>query len=299
MPNLRDIKRRIRSVKNTGKITRAMQLVASSKMRRAQEAALAARPYAQLLAEILASLPKNDSGGLDTGGNIFLTPREVKRRGVLLVSTNKGLAGALNSNLFRFIASDLGNDVSFVAVGRKGAQFLARTGRELISQFSVADRAPYRDVCPVVETMVQAFREGRIDTIEVLYPRFVNNLRQEPTLVKLAPVPSLDAFVQAHSGQKDETAEAPIPGDTREMSFEPDPQTILDQIVDLYIRREIHQMILEAQASEQSARMVAMKTATDNAKELADRLTLNYNKARQAAITQELVEMSAAASQTK
>jgi F-type H+-transporting ATPase subunit gamma len=299
MPNLRDIKRRIRSVKNTGKITRAMQLVASSKMRRAQEAALAARPYAQLLAEILASLPKNDSGGLDTGGNIFLTPREVRRRGVLLVSTNKGLAGALNSNLFRFIASELGGNVSFVAVGRKGAQFLARTGRELFAQFTVADRAPYRDVCPVVEAMVQAFREGRIDSIEVLYPRFVNNLRQEPTLVKLAPVPSLDAFVQAHRGQKDETAEAPIPGDTREMSFEPDPQTILDQIVDLYIRREIHQMILEAQASEQSARMVAMKTATDNAKELADRLTLNYNKARQAAITQELVEMSAAASQTK
>jgi F-type H+-transporting ATPase subunit gamma len=209
------------------------------------------------------------------------------------------LAGALNSNLFRFIASELGGNVSFVAVGRKGAQFLARTGRELFAQFTVADRAPYRDVCPVVEAMVQAFREGRIDSIEVLYPRFVNNLRQEPTLVKLAPVPSLDAFVQAHRGQKDETAEAPIPGDTREMSFEPDPQTILDQIVDLYIRREIHQMILEAQASEQSARMVAMKTATDNAKELADRLTLNYNKARQAAITQELVEMSAAASQTK
>ncbi|MFA5257518.1 MAG: ATP synthase F1 subunit gamma, partial [Opitutales bacterium] len=293
MPNLRDIKHRIRSVKNTGKITRAMQLVAASKMKRAQDAAIQARPYAQMLAEVLALLPRDESGALCCEDNPFLSPRPVLKRGVLVLSTDKGLAGALNSNLFRFIASDLGEgDISFVAVGRKGSQFLARTGRDLKAQFSVSDRVPYREVRPVVETLTQAFKDGEIDTIEVLYPRFVNNLRQEVTLMQLAPIPSLDKFIEEHKGHSDETAEPPIPNDNREMLFEPDAQTILNQIMELYIRREIHQMMLEAQASEQSSRMVAMKTATDNAHDLEQRLTLNYNKARQGAITQELVELS-------
>jgi F-type H+-transporting ATPase subunit gamma len=182
-------------------------------------------------------------------------------------------------------------------VGRKGAQFLARTGRKLMAQFSVGDRVPYRDVRPVVETLTKAFSEGEIDTIEVLYPRFINNLRQEVTLESLCPVPNLSAFIAEHQGAQN--AGAPIAEDTREMNFEPEANEILTPMIELYIRREIHQMMLEAQASEQSARMVAMKTATDNAKDLADRLTLNFNKARQSAITQELVEMSAAASQTK
>ena len=294
MANLRDIKRRIRSVKNTGKITRAMQLVSASKMKRAQEAAVAARPYAQMLAEMLSAMPRNIEGDIETGGNVFLTPRAVKTRGILVLSTDRGLAGALNSNLFRFIAAELpGDNIAFVAVGRKGSQYLARTNRRLLAQFSVSDKAPYREVRPVVESLVQAFREGSIDTIEVLFPRFINNLRQEVTLESLAPIPDLDKFIDAHKGRS-QLAPAPIAGDTREMSFEPSIAEILDQIVDLYIRREVHQMILEAQASEQSARMVAMKTATDNAHDLEQRLTLNYNKARQSAITQELVELSAA-----
>jgi F-type H+-transporting ATPase subunit gamma len=295
MPNLRDIKRRIRSVKNTGKITRAMQLVASSKMKRAQNAAIAARPYAQMLAEMLSALPRNSSGQLITeDNNPFLVERPVKTRGILLLSTDRGLAGALNSNLFRFIATELKDaSAAYVAVGRKGGQFLARTDRHLIAQFSVPDRAPYREVRPVVETLTNAYRAGEIDTIEVIFPRFVNNLRQEATIEQLAPIPSIDCFVDAHKARR-YLAPAPIVNDTREMTFEPDATSILDQMIELYIRREIHQMILEAQASEQSARMVAMKTATDNAHELEKRLTLNYNKARQAAITQELVELSAA-----
>jgi F-type H+-transporting ATPase subunit gamma len=293
MANLRDIKRRIRSVKNTGKITRAMQLVAASRMKRAQEAAIQARPYAQMLAEMLSAMPKGDGGELLTGGNPFLTPREVKTRGVLLVSTDKGLAGALNSNLFRFVASDLkGDNIRFVAVGRKGAQFLARTDRKLVAQFSVTDSVPYRDVRPVVEAMTQAYIGGEIDTIEILFPRFVNNLKQEVTLETLAPIPDLEKFIEKHKGRSYVTP-PPIAGDTREMLFEPSTSEILGQLVELYIRREIHQMVLEAKASELSARMVAMKTATDNALELERRLTLNYNKARQAAITQELVELSA------
>jgi F-type H+-transporting ATPase subunit gamma len=295
MPNLRDIRKRIRSVKNTGKITRAMQLVASSKMKRAQDAAIAARPYAQMLAEMLSVLPRNASGQLVTeDNNPFLTERPVKTRGILLLSTDRGLAGALNSNLFRFIASELKDtNASYVAVGRKGGQFLARTDRHLIAQFSISDRAPYREVRPVVETLTNAYKAGEIDTIEVIFPRFVNNLRQEATIEQLAPIPSIDCFVDAHKGRR-YLASAPILNDTREMTFEPDATAILDHMIELYIRREIHQMILEAQASEQSARMVAMKTATDNARELEKRLTLNYNKARQAAITQELVELSAA-----
>jgi F-type H+-transporting ATPase subunit gamma len=300
MSNLRDIKRRIRSVKNTGKITRAMQLVAASKMKRAQEAAVMARPYAQMLAEMLSAMPRNAEGDIESGDNAFLTPRPVKTRGILVLSTDRGLAGALNSNLFRFISAELpGDDIKFVAVGRKGAQFLARTDRKLIAQFSIADKAPYREVRPVVEALVQAYINGEIDTIEVLFPRFVNNLRQDVTLEPITPIPDLNLFIEKHKGQRDETAEAPIPNDTREMLFEPSKAAILDQIVDLYIRREIRQRILEAQASEQSARMVAMKTATDNAHDLEQRLTLNYNKARQAAITQELVELSAASAAAK
>jgi F-type H+-transporting ATPase subunit gamma len=295
MPNLRDIRKRIRSVKNTGKITRAMQLVASSKMKRAQDAAIAARPYAQMLAEMLSTLPRNASGQFVTDdANPFLVARPVKKRGILFVSTDRGLAGALNSNLFRFIASEIKQDnAAFVAVGRKGGQFLARTGRNLIAQFSISDRVPYREVRPVVETLAKAYKAGEIDTIEVIYPRFVNNLRQEPTIEQLAPIPSIECFVDAHKGRRYLTP-APIENDSREITFEPDASSILDRMIELYIRREIHQMILEAQASEQSARMVAMKTATDNAKDLERRLTLNYNKARQAAITQELVELSAA-----
>jgi len=295
MPNLRDIKRRIRSVKNTGKITRAMQLVASSKMKRAQDAAIKARPYAQMLAEVLAAMPRDESGALNVEGNAYLEQRKVNKRGILVLSTDKGLAGALNSNLFRYIATELKSEENrFVAVGRKGSQFLARTDRDMIASFSVSDSVPYIEVRPVVEALTQAFKDGEIDTIEVLYPRFVNNLRQEVTLEQLTPIPSLDKFIEAHKGRSDETAEPPIPDDNREMLFEPDAQTILNEIVELYIRREIHQMMLEAQASEQSARMVAMKTATDNAHDLEQRLTLNYNKARQGAITQELVELSAA-----
>ena len=294
MPNLKLIKKRIRSVGNTGKITRAMQLVASSKMKRAQDAAIAARPYAQMLAEMLSALPRNESGQfVSEEDNPFLVERPVEKRGILFVSTDRGLAGALNANLFRFLAAEVKEDnAAFVAVGRKGGQFLARTERNLVAQFSVSDRAPYREVRPVVETLTNAFREGKIDTIEVIFPRFINNLRQEPTIERLAPIPSLDCFVDAHKGRRC-LADAPIENDLREMAFEPSSAEILNRMIELYIRREIHQMILEAQASEQSARMVAMKTATDNAKELEKRLTLNYNKARQAAITQELVELSA------
>jgi F-type H+-transporting ATPase subunit gamma len=294
MANLREIKRRITSVKNTGKITRAMQLVAASRMKKAQEAAILSRPYATMLAEMLSAMPRNESGELLTEGNPFLTTRAVKTRGVLLVSTDKGLAGALNSNLFRYIATELpGPDVRFVAIGRKGAQFLARTGRKLVAQFSVSDNVAYPEVRPVVDMLMESYKAGEIDTIEVLFPRFVNNLRQDVTLTKLVPIPNLENFIEANK-KRDVLKPAPIADDHREMVFEPATDEILTLLVDLYIRREIHQMVQEARASELSARMVAMKTATDNAHELERRLTLTYNKARQAAITQELVELSAA-----
>jgi F-type H+-transporting ATPase subunit gamma len=290
MPNLRDIRKRIRSVANTGKITRAMQLVAASRMKKAQDAAISARPYAEMLAGMLSAMPKGEMENAQ--GNPFLAARPVKNRGILLVSTDRGLVGGMNSNLFRVASLEkTKSNVKFVAVGRKAAQFLSRTGCNLIACCSVSDRVPYHEVRPVVEAIVQAYLSGEVDTIEVLFPRFVNNLRQEPTLRQLAPVPSLEKFVEGFGAAKaDKTVEA----DDREMVFEPSPTAIIDRIVELYIRREIYQMMLEAKASEQSARMVAMKTATDNARELGRRLTLNYNKARQAAITQELVELSAA-----
>jgi F-type H+-transporting ATPase subunit gamma len=291
MPNLRDIRKRIRSVANTGKITRAMQLVAASRMKKAQDAAISARPYAQMLAGMLSAMPKGELESAE--GNPFLATRAVKNRGILLVSTDRGLVGGMNSNLFRVASLEkTKSSVKFVAVGRKAAQFLSRTGCNLIACCSVSDRVPYHEVRPVVEAIVQAYLSGEVDTIEVLFPRFINNLRQEPTLRQLAPVPSLEKFVEGFGVAK--SGDGTVVADDREMVFEPSPAAIIDRIVELYIRREIYQMMLEAKASEQSARMVAMKTATDNAKELGRRLTLNYNKARQAAITQELVELSAA-----
>jgi len=296
MANLRDIKRRIRSVKNTGKITKAMQLVAASKMKKAQQVAVQGRPYAQLMAEILQSI----MGAMDGDqrrrlSHPLLTRREVKKRGYLVISTDKGLCGALNANLFRKIVKETDKETAqFVTIGRKATQFISRTGRNLMADFTISDAVSYKELRPVLEFLLDQYHSEEIDTIEVYYNQFINNLKQEPALVSLVPLDNLDEIVQSIEEIEDYTAQAPIENDQRENFFEPDPSTILDELLPLFVRREIFHMLLEAKASEHSARMVAMKTATDNSKKLADRLTLDYNKARQAAITQEILEITAA-----
>lgn len=287
MPSTRDIRRRIKSVKNTRQITRAMELVAASKMKKAQHAALAGRPYAQLMATMLAALAPR----VDESQHAFLAKREVKTRGILLISTDKGLCGPLNSNLFKLV-TEIRTPAKFVAVGKKGAQFLARTRRDLIADFTVSDRASFVEVRTVSEYLVKLFLEGTVDTVEVIYARFKNTLVQEPMVRPVLPLSNLRQFIEAlqqHAG-----VVANEFNDTRDMLFEPSAQAVLEALLPFYVNRHIYQLVLSAKASEQSARMVAMKTAKDNATKLLGDLTLEYNKARQAAITQEILEIAAA-----
>jgi F-type H+-transporting ATPase subunit gamma len=287
MPSTRDIRRRIKSVKNTRQITKAMELVAASKMKKAQQAALAGRPYANLMADMLATL----AARVDESQHPFLVERPVKTRGILLVTTDKGLCGPLNANLFKLVV-EIRTPAKYYAIGRKGAQFLARTKRDMVASFQVHDRVPFGEVRVIAELMIKHFTEGLIDTIEVIYPRFTNTLIQHPRVRPVLPLRSLKEFMDRLG---EETGSVRVPGvDQREMLFEPGVRQVLDALLPFYVNRHVHQLVLSAKASEQSARMVAMKTAKDNASSLLDDLTLDYNKARQGAITQEILEIAAA-----
>lgn len=286
MASLRDIRRRIKSVKNTRQITKAMELVAASKMKKAQGAALAGRPYANLMADMLAALAGRVESIFE---HPFIAPREVKTRGILLVTSDKGLCGPLNTNLFKLV-TEIKTPAKYVVIGRKGAQFIARTKRDLLADFSITDRVGFPEVKAVVEFMVKLYLEGTIDTIEVIYPRFKNTLVQEPTVRPLLPLTNVREFIAQNRTGGDGVKFT----DDRDMLYEPDAQTVLEALLPFYINRWVYQMILSAKASEHSARMVAMKTAKDNATKLIGDLTLEYNKARQAGITQEILEIAAA-----
>jgi len=264
-------------------------MVATSKMKRAQESAKCGRPYALLLADVIGSLSSN----LQESGQAFFESRPVKHRGILVLSTDKGLCGALNANLFRLV-NEVDASAKFVAVGKRATQYLSRTRRDLLADFTVSDRAPFSEVRKVVEFLLHQYLEENIDTVEVAYTSFVNTLQQEPEIVQLLPFSDLEtmlATLHARFGSPDDESAK----DSREILFEPGREEILAELASLYVKQEIYQLILESQASEHSARMVAMKNATDNAGNLVDDLTLQYNRARQAAITQEIIELSAAA----
>lgn len=285
---LREIRNRIKSVKSTGQITRAMQLVASSKMKRAQDAARAGRAYAELLGEIL------DTAQAKVGefSHPLLTKREVKVRGILLVTPDKGMAGALNGNLIRLAAEQ--KDAVFVCIGRKGAQALARSGRKVLADFPVTDRAGFNEVRPAAEYLLKAFTEGTVDTVEVLFAHFKNTMVQTPRVQQLLPADSLVAQAREFRSKLG-LPEPKFEEDERDMLFEPSASAILSQLPALFFKQAVHQAVLESKASEFSARMVAMKAATDNAKKIGAALSLEYNKARQAAITQEILELTAGA----
>lgn len=289
MPNLREIRRRIKSVKNTRQITKAMELVAASKMKKAQQSALSGQPYAALLAETLSHI----STRIEELEHPFFEEREVKTRGIILVTTNRGLCGPLNSNLFREIIRSE-TPMKFVSVGRKGKQFLSRSDRDLMADFVIEDSVPYVKIKQMTEFMVDKFLSGEVDTVEVLYPRFINVLTQAPSFAKLLPILGLDDMITELRGKGAEPFESM--NDDRNFSFEPDPKSILNSLLPLFVDRQAYQAVLSARASEHSARMVAMKTAKDNATKLIDSLTLQFNKARQAAITQEILEIAAATS---
>jgi F-type H+-transporting ATPase subunit gamma len=289
MPSLRDIRRRIRSIRNTAKITKAMELVAASRLRRAQLRVTAARPYADAMRALMAEL-----GGLAPSGGQALHPllvqREVRTVGVLLVTPDRGLAGALNTNIIRrgteLILETEKRDshtVQVVTVGRKGQDFLVRRGRTLLGTFTgIIDRVRYDDVIPIARVIMDSFINGSVDRALLVYPRFISTLAQRPEVVQLLPIEPPESDRQAPARRLD-------------YIFEPDPQSILEQLLPRYIEVQVYQAILETAASFFSAQMVAMRNATDNANELVQDLSLTYNKVRQANITREVTEIASAA----
>lgn len=279
MANTRDIRRRIKSVKNTAQITKAMQMVAASKMRKAQQAAVAGHPYSEILNRALVSL----RGLVSEGAHPMLEQRPVKKTLVLLITSDKGLCGALNTNVLREAALLDKSSTEFVASGKKGASFLARTSRTMIADFQLSDTPNFLQTKAVSKFCLEKFLSGEVDKVEVLYPKFVNTLTQKPVLIPLLPI-SGEAASGVHHEQ----------GAGAQYLFEPGSDEVLNAILPYYFHFTVFQMILDARASEQSARMVAMKSATDNAKGLVKDLTLEYNKARQASITTELLEITTA-----
>jgi F-type H+-transporting ATPase subunit gamma len=288
MPSTRDIRRRIKSVKNTAQITKAMQMVAASKMRKAQSAALAGRPYAALMNKVLAQVVAN-AGDFK---HEFFESHGGTKRAVILVSSDKGLAGALNSNLTREAAKLDKDKTIFIAAGKKGAQFISRTKRNLAAEFTYKDSPAFAEARAISKFAQDLFLKGEVEAVDVLFTNFVSTLVQKPEVRRLLPVTeirgvSMDVAGEAH-GEELKTG-------ATEYLFEPGPEAVLGALLPHYLNFQVFQLLMEAKASEQSARMVAMKNATDNAKQLIKDLTLEYNKLRQANITKELLEITSAA----
>jgi F-type H+-transporting ATPase subunit gamma len=286
MPSTRDIRRRIKSVKNTAQITKAMQMVAASKMRKAQLAALAGRPYAGLMNKVLAAV----AGETTEITHPFLEKREGGARCVILVSTDKGLCGGLNSNLMRE-AAKFEPEAVFVAAGRKGSQYLARTKRKVLAEFTFKDAPLFAEARAISKFAQDLFLRREVDRVDILFTNFISTLAQKPQVRQLLPVGEV---APVHSGMGAEKAGA-LPERTGEFLFEPDQERVLGALLPHSLNFQIYQILLEAKASEHSARMVAMKNATDNAVQFIKDLTLEYNKLRQANITKELLEISSAA----
>ena len=287
MPSTRDIRRRIKSVKNTAQITKAMQMVASSKMRRAQLAALAGRPYAKLMNNVLA----NVSSDAKDFTHPLMEKRGGKKRCVVLVSTDKGLCGALNSNLTREAGKYDKDTTVFVCAGKKGAQFVARNKRNLAAEYTYKDTPLFAEARAISKFVQDLFLRGEVDSVEVLYTNFVSTLVQKPEAQGLLPVGELKGVQPDVSGAETSVV---LEKSGVEFQFEPGADAVLGALLPHYLNFQIYQILLEAKASEQSSRMVAMKNATDNAKQLIKDLTLEYNKLRQANITKELLEITTA-----
>ncbi len=297
MPSTRDIRRRIKSVKNTAQITKAMQMVASSKMRKAQLAALAGRPYAVLMNQVIVSASRDNQDFVHP----LMAKREIRARGVLAVTTDKGLCGALNSNLGREVMKWDKDSTIFVTAGRKGSQFVTRTKRRLAAEFTYKDAPLFSEARAISKTLQAMFLKGEVDCVDLIYTRFVNTLSQKVEVRRLLPIGELQVLLNAPAGSTEQPSApgqnepvAGAEGQHLEHVFEPDAKHVLGAILPHFVNFIVYQALLEAKASEHSARMVAMKNATDNAKQLIKDLTLEYNKLRQANITKELLEITTA-----
>jgi F-type H+-transporting ATPase subunit gamma len=288
MPSTRNIRRRIKSVKNTAQITKAMQMVAAAKMRKAQEAALLGRPYAELLNRILAEAGPR----IVAFQHPLMEKRPVKKRCVIVVATDRGLCGALNSNIAREVIKLDKNATAFITAGKKAAQFIARTKRELSAEFTYKDTPTFLEARAISKFAQDMFIKGEVDAVDVLYSSFISTLVQTPKLLPLLPMGEIHAVKAGINPSEENLATTGVRTDVFE--FEPDEKTVLSALLPHAINFQIHQILFEARASEQSARMVAMKNATDNAKQLIKDLTLEYNKLRQSNITKELLEIATA-----
>jgi F-type H+-transporting ATPase subunit gamma len=265
-----------------------MQMVAASKMRKAQQAALAGRPYAKLMNAVLAEVSFH-AGDFT---HPLMEKREGDRRGVILVSTDKGLCGGLNSNLMREAAKYPKESSVFIAAGRKGSQFLARTKRKLEAEFTYKDAPLFSEARAISRFARDLFLKGEVDRVDILFTNYISTLNQRPEALSLLPIGQLKGVAAGVHGT--ETAEELLKGAT-EFLFEPNVEEVLGALLPHYLNFQVYQILLEAKASEHSARMVAMKNATDNAKQIIKDLTLEYNKLRQANITKELLEITSAA----
>jgi len=280
----KEIRNKIKSVQNTRKITKAMEMVAASKMRRAQERMRASRPFSEKIRKVAANVTKANPEYRPT----FLVEREVKNVGVILVTTDKGLCGGLNTNILRMLTNSMKvwhedkKDILCTAIGTKGFQFLNRIKAKLISHsIHLGDKPLLDDLIGTIKVQLDAFENGEVDEVYLCYNRFINTMKQEPVIEKILPL-------QSDKLQLSETEASSYGWD---YIYEPDAQTVLDDLLIKYIEALIYQAVAENMASEQSARMVAMKAASDNAKNLIAELQLDYNKTRQAAITKELSEI--------
>ena len=279
MANAKEIKTKIASVQNTQKITSAMEMVAASKMRRAQERMAASRPYAENMRKVIGHVAQ---GSLEYK-HPYVEVREAKRVGYIVVSTDRGLCGGLNVNLFKKVVADVkkqreaGAEVEFCAIGARSIQFFNNFGGQVSASASALGDAPaLKDLIGTVRVMLEAYNEGKLDRLYVVFNKFVNTMSQTPVIEQLLPLPKSESDVKSHRW---------------DYLYEPDPKQLLDTLLVRYVESQVYQGVVENIASEQAARMVAMKAATDNAGDLITDLELVYNKARQAAITQELSEI--------
>jgi len=283
MASQRDIRRRIGAVRNIKQITRAMQFVAASKLKRAQDSTLAARPYSEKIDEVIADLATVLSGD----DHPLFAKRDEGKRLIVFITTDRGLAGPLNTNAIRFALREVldhggePGDLTLVTVGRKGRDAMRRAHVPVEAHFSgFGDRPTFGDVTALARLVTDDFLAGTYSRVDIVYTRFVSTLTQRPTLDRLLPM-------EPHADTEG------VPGN--QFLFEPDPATVLRQLLPRYVATRIYQAVLENTASEWSSKMIAMKNATDNAEDLIEDLTLSYNKVRQANITREMTEIASGA----
>lgn len=289
MPSLKEIRGRIGSVRNIAQITRAMEMMSASRMKRAQDAILAARPYADELRDALSRVTAAVGEEVDP----LLARRELRTVGLIVMTTDRGLAGALDSTTVRAAlrhiaehgtAEGVATRFEAITIGRKGRDQIRRAGVPIAAHFArLGDRPTFSDVTPVARLVTDDFLAGTYDEISVVYPGFISTLNQQPTVTRLLPVPR-PADLSAEEAER-----------TDEYLIEPSPEAVLGRLLPHYVAIDLYRAVLEANASEQSARMIAMRNATDNANELIGDLTLVYNKTRQATITREMIEIASGA----